>query len=97
MPKVIKSETLAEPVTLTLAEYPHPHTVTGVEVKSSMIGRYPLTLAVATWPLCGKNCKVTDIVTMMRLADAVSHLHSLPVNADKHYGPRGRRSIVGRV
>lgn len=57
-----------------------------------------LTLAVAEWKRPDQDgwTTIRDIATLMRLADAVSHLHDMPVNADKLYGPRGRMSAVSR-
>ena len=88
--------TIALDEIVNLPNYPCTHRVTGVERRRN---HGPvLTLAIAEWYRPGFNTwpKVLDIVTLMRLADAVSHLHNLPVNAEKLYGPVGRNGTVGR-
>lgn len=51
-----------------------------------------LSLAVGSYVVDGRERKhdIRDIGTMMKLSDKLSHLHELPVNADKLYGKLGR-------
>jgi hypothetical protein len=57
-----------------------------------------LTMANAEYRLTGRDKlhRVCDIVTQMRLADLLSDLHDLKINADRLYGPPGRNCKVGR-
>lgn len=86
-----------EPICCELPEYPSRFRVQGFERRRN---HGPvLTLAIAEWTREGflDWHPVRDVVTLMRLADHLSNRHALPVNADKLYGPRGRRCDVGRV
>lgn len=84
---------------INLPEYRATHHVTGVERRRNVHNGPLLTLAIAEWHREGFTNwhPETDIVTRMRLADAVSDQHDFPVNADRLYGPRGRRGPVGRI
>jgi len=86
-----------------LPDYPVTHTVYAFERRGANSGRKggvsrgALTLAIAVYHRPGlPPGRVTDLVTMMRLADMLSDRHALPVNPERRYGPRGRRCPVGR-
>jgi len=84
-------------IMVQLPDYPCVHIVSGIERRCNHGPM--LTLAVAQWQREGMEGwhPVRDIVTQMRLADAVSDQHDLPINAEKLYGPTGRRGPVGRL
>jgi hypothetical protein len=88
-----------QPTTILLPEYRAACIVSGFRRWRNPTTGKVLTVADAVWDrLCGAGHypRVTDTCTMMRLADALSHLHELPVNAPRLYGKLGRRGPVGR-
>lgn len=87
-----------QPIRCTLPGYRGPFEVIGIARRTNYKGGQVLTLAVGTWTIEGRSRThtINDIATMMKLADLLSHLHPLPVNADRLYGPRGRGCEVGR-
>ena len=107
-PKPFQENNMPKPKATTMFETSIPaeipqhrctYTVHGVErIRNGNNGRM-LTLAIADWTRLGFSTvhHVRDIVTMMQLADMTSNKHSLPINADKLYGPRGRRVNVTRA
>lgn len=83
---------------IKLPTYPEAvrHCVTGFTRERGPSGRM-LTLAVATCERNGMSShRVTDYVTMMRLADLMSDSHPFPVNEDRLYGQLGRLCEIGR-
>ncbi len=88
----------ANPIELTLPGYqPCKFYVHGIARRRN--AGPVLTLAIAQWTRDGfKNRhNVSDIVSMMRLADAISQHHMQPINKESLYGPRGRMCDIGRL
>ncbi len=81
---------------IRLKDHPAVCYVTGFERRRN--AGPVLTMAIGYWVRDGfaTQTRTRDIVTKMKLSDMLSHLHDLPINADKLYGPAGRIESVGR-
>jgi hypothetical protein len=85
--KRVETHDFAEPIDVCLPKYPCLQRVLGVEHKrnpNGLFGRRRFVYAIAEWQLPGSDrwLEVRDLVTLMRLANAVEHPY--PRNTE-HY------------